>query len=53
MAGEVSYRPNAPVLFNTTDILFAGVKSIGVVCLVTRHSLTGNQVKKLTVISVK
>jgi len=24
-SGEVSYRPNAPVLFNTTDILFAGV----------------------------
>lgn len=25
MAGEFSYRPNAPVLLNTTDILFAGV----------------------------
>ncbi|MFP6862013.1 DUF1302 domain-containing protein, partial [Pseudomonas sp.] len=24
MAGELSYRPNAPVLLNTTDILFAG-----------------------------
>jgi hypothetical protein len=24
-SGEVSYRPNAPVLLNTTDILFAGV----------------------------
>lgn len=29
MAGEVSYRPNAPVLFNTTDILFAGVNPLG------------------------
>ncbi|WP_339522863.1 DUF1302 domain-containing protein [Pseudomonas sp. EA_35y_Pfl2_R111] len=25
MSGELSYRPNAPVLLNTTDILFAGV----------------------------
>ena len=24
-SGELSYRPNAPVLLNTTDILFAGV----------------------------
>lgn len=28
-AGEFSYRPNAPVLFNTTDILFAGVNPLG------------------------
>lgn len=28
-AGELSYRPNAPVLFNTTDILFAGVNPLG------------------------
>ncbi|WP_298187442.1 DUF1302 domain-containing protein [uncultured Pseudomonas sp.] len=25
MSGEFSYRPNAPVLLNTTDILFAGI----------------------------
>ncbi|MGE6791338.1 DUF1302 domain-containing protein [Pseudomonas guineae] len=29
MAGEISYRPNAPVLLNTTDILFAGVNPLG------------------------
>lgn len=29
MSGEVSYRPNAPVLLNTTDILFAGVNPLG------------------------
>ncbi|SED56331.1 DUF1302 domain-containing protein [Pseudomonas anguilliseptica] len=29
VSGEVSYRPNAPVLFNTTDILFAGVNPLG------------------------
>ncbi|WP_044873550.1 DUF1302 domain-containing protein [Pseudomonas sp. LFM046] len=28
-SGEVSYRPNAPVQLNTTDILFAGVGSLG------------------------
>ena len=28
-SGEVSYRPNAPVQLNTTDILFAGVRPIG------------------------
>ncbi len=28
MSGEVSYRPNAPVLLNTTDILFAGLKPL-------------------------
>ncbi|UTW06905.1 DUF1302 domain-containing protein [Pseudomonas benzenivorans] len=28
-SGEVSYRPNAPVLLNTTDILFAGVNPLG------------------------
>ena len=27
-SGEVSYRPNAPVLLNTTDILFAGLKPL-------------------------
>lgn len=27
-SGEVSYRPNAPVLLNTTDILFAGVTAL-------------------------
>ena len=26
-SGEVSYRPNAPVQLNTTDILFAGLSS--------------------------
>ena len=29
-SGELSYRPNAPVLLNTTDILFAGVGPLGV-----------------------
>lgn len=29
-SGEISYRPNAPVLLNTTDILFAGVRPLGV-----------------------
>ncbi|WP_095162395.1 DUF1302 domain-containing protein [Pseudomonas sp. Irchel 3F5] len=28
-SGEISYRPNAPVQLNTTDILFAGVRPIG------------------------
>ncbi len=28
-SGEISYRPNAPVQLNTTDILFAGVGSLG------------------------
>ena len=28
-SGEFSYRPNAPVLLNTTDILFAGVRPLG------------------------
>ncbi|UXY52117.1 DUF1302 domain-containing protein [Pseudomonas tohonis] len=28
-SGEFSYRPNAPVQLNTTDILFAGVGSLG------------------------
>ncbi len=28
-SGEVSYRPNAPVQLNTTDILFAGVGPLG------------------------
>lgn len=28
-SGEVSYRPNAPVLLNTTDILFSGVNPLG------------------------
>ncbi|WKC38036.1 DUF1302 domain-containing protein [Ectopseudomonas chengduensis] len=28
-SGELSYRPNAPVLLNTTDILFAGVGPLG------------------------
>jgi hypothetical protein len=27
-SGELSYRPNAPVALNTTDILFAGVRPI-------------------------
>jgi hypothetical protein len=30
-AGEFSYRPNAPVLLNTTDILFAGVGPLAAV----------------------
>jgi hypothetical protein len=25
MSGEISYRPNAPVQLNSTDILFAGI----------------------------
>lgn len=29
-SGELSYRPNAPVQLNTTDILFAGVGPLGV-----------------------
>ncbi|RJG10403.1 DUF1302 domain-containing protein [Pseudomonas cavernicola] len=28
-SGEVSYRPNAPVQLNTTDILFAGITPLG------------------------
>ncbi|MFJ3371205.1 DUF1302 domain-containing protein [Pseudomonas sp. NPDC086251] len=28
-SGEVSYRPNAPVQLNSTDILFAGVRPLG------------------------
>lgn len=28
-AGEVSYRPNAPVQINTTDVLYAGLKPLG------------------------
>lgn len=28
-AGELSFRPNAPVQINTTDILYAGVKNLG------------------------
>ena len=28
-AGELSYRPNAPVQLNTTDILYSGVKNLG------------------------
>jgi hypothetical protein len=28
-SGEISYRPNAPVQLNSTDILFAGVRPIG------------------------
>ena len=28
-SGEVSYRPNAPVQLNTTDILYAGVRPLG------------------------
>ena len=28
VSGELSYRPNAPVLLNTTDILFAGVNPL-------------------------
>lgn len=27
--GEISYRPNAPVQLNSTDILFAGVRPLG------------------------
>lgn len=27
--GEISYRPNAPVQLNTTDILYAGLKDVG------------------------
>lgn len=27
--GEISYRPNAPVQLNTTDILYAGLKGVG------------------------
>jgi hypothetical protein len=28
-AGELSYRPNAPVQFNSTDVLYSGVKLLG------------------------
>ncbi|WP_191486143.1 DUF1302 domain-containing protein [Pseudomonas sp. FEN] len=28
-SGELSYRPNAPVQLNTTDILYAGVRPLG------------------------
>ncbi|PQZ95568.1 MULTISPECIES: DUF1302 domain-containing protein [Pseudomonas] len=28
-SGELSYRPNAPVQLNTTDILYAGVRDLG------------------------
>ena len=28
-SGEISYRPNAPVQLNTTDILYAGVTQLG------------------------
>ncbi|PYC28571.1 DUF1302 domain-containing protein [Aquipseudomonas alcaligenes] len=28
-AGELSYRPNAPVQLNTTDVLYAGLKPLG------------------------
>ncbi|TIH09689.1 DUF1302 domain-containing protein [Pseudomonas leptonychotis] len=28
-SGEISYRPNAPVALNTTDILFSGVRPLG------------------------
>ncbi len=28
-SGEISYRPNAPVQLNTTDILFAGIRPLG------------------------
>jgi len=28
-SGEISYRPNAPVQLNTTDILYAGVRRLG------------------------
>jgi len=28
-SGEISYRPNAPVQLNSTDILFSGVRPIG------------------------
>ncbi|MBX9798700.1 MAG: DUF1302 domain-containing protein [Burkholderiaceae bacterium] len=28
-SGEVSYRPNAPVQINTTDVLYSGVKALG------------------------
>ncbi|KQT63199.1 hypothetical protein J2Y39_002859 [Pseudomonas sp. 2957] len=28
-SGEISYRPNAPVQLNSTDILFAGVRPLG------------------------
>ncbi|MGV8340559.1 DUF1302 family protein, partial [Pseudomonas aeruginosa] len=29
-SGEVSYRPNAPVQLNTTDILFAGLDPVSI-----------------------
>ncbi|APC17569.1 adhesin [Pseudomonas frederiksbergensis] len=28
-SGEISYRPNAPVQLNSTDILFAGIRPLG------------------------
>ncbi len=40
-SGELSYRPNAPVQLNTTDILFAGVGPIGVPPYSNASVLTG------------
>ncbi|SEI10135.1 DUF1302 domain-containing protein [Pseudomonas asplenii] len=40
-SGELSYRPNAPVQLNTTDILYAGVKPLGGPVLGNASVLTG------------
>ncbi|QJI33772.1 DUF1302 domain-containing protein [Pseudomonas sp. ADAK13] len=40
-SGEVSYRPNAPVQLNSTDILYAGVRPIGAPVLKDASLLTG------------
>ncbi|BBP79314.1 DUF1302 domain-containing protein [Pseudomonas gingeri NCPPB 3146 = LMG 5327] len=40
-SGELSYRPNAPVQLNSTDILYAGVRPIGGPVLGNASLLTG------------
>ncbi|MDY7535353.1 DUF1302 domain-containing protein [Pseudomonas sp. Bout1] len=40
-SGEVSYRPNAPVQLNSTDILYAGVRPIGAPVLKDASLLNG------------
>ncbi|MGY2196770.1 DUF1302 domain-containing protein [Pseudomonas gingeri] len=41
-SGELSYRPNAPVQLNSTDILYAGVRPIGGPVLGNASLLSGN-----------
>ncbi|NWD87324.1 DUF1302 domain-containing protein [Pseudomonas sp. K5002] len=40
-SGELSYRPNAPVQLNSTDILFAGVRPLGFPVLKDASLLSG------------